>query len=1066
MRHLYFLFYTILICVVGTFTSERLAAQNTAGCPNADFSAGNFSNWNQRRGTTSGNGAVNWDGTKGNFEIISAAGADPNCPTLQMIPPGYTRAARINYNTTAGYSASELSYTMTVTAQNALFIYNYAVVFGDPNHSTAQQPWFNIAVTDSSNNLIPCTQYLVTIGANSSGYVNGNGINKFKPWTRVGVNLSAYIGQTITVRLSAGHCGAGASSHWAYAYIVAECQPMEIEVRYCIGDTTAVLLAPDGFETYTWQPGNISGQSLTIQNPQPGLSQYTVSLTSNGGQCQAQLNVIIDPVIPVADFDTLTICQQGAQFTDLSNVNRGSITQWDWDFGDGATSALQNPTHYYSAPGAYDVRLVNRTNIGCRDTIMRKVYVKPNPTADFSMSGDVVSVLDPNMYCAPGAIFSDQSTHIAPWDDSLSVVAWLWDFGGGNTSNLQNPTYNFPTEGSHTITLIATDNRGCHDTIVKNWVNNRPPVADFGVPPLCGLTGVFTDQSIDTSPNGSIVGWQWNFGDAGTSSSQNPSHTYAGQGDWSVTLIATDAAGCQDTITKPFRNNEFPVADIILPQDCGLSQVFTDNSSDPRGEPLSWEWAFGDGGNSTQQHPTHGYAQEAIWNVQLIVTDTAGCKDTIIVQHQSKEIPVADFDFNNVCFGVDMPFTDLSTAAVATIDQWNWDFGSGQTSVIQNPLNDYPGDGDFNVRLIATTTLGCSDTIQKVVTVHPLPIVNFTVPAVCNRHLTSFTNLSTIPLGTIDAYLWNFGAPVAPSNLTNPTLVYPNDGTFNVQLIATSNWGCRDSITKPVTIHPIPNVDFTAGPLMGCYPFNVSFTNGSTINLGSINSYTWTFGDGNTSNSTNTNYVYPNTDALYTVSLYAVSDKGCDTLITKTNYIRVWHKPTADFSYNPSHPKITDPLVHFNNLSVAADSYQWYFEDGLGSSSLFEPFYLFPADTGLYNVELVAITVNGCTDTIMRTVHIGPDYMIYVPNSFTPNGDKLNDVFKVMGAGINNSTLMIFNRWGNPIITLTNNQAIDIGWDGTYQGEIVKQDVYSYKLEVIDLNNKKHTYFGNINVIR
>src|SRR5690606_12781355 len=145
------------------------------------------------------------------------------------------------------------------------------------------------------------------------------------------------------------------------------------------------------------------------------------------------------------------------------------------------------------------------------------------------------------------------------------------------------------------------------------------------------------------------------------------------------------------------------------------------------------------------------------------------------------------------------------------------------------------------------------------------------VPAVCNRHLTSFTNLSTIPLGTIDAYLWNFGALVAPSNLTNPTLVYPNDGTFSVQLIATSNWGCRDSITKPVTIHPIPNVDFTAGPLMGCYPFNVSFTNGSTINLGSINSYTWTFGDGNTSNSTNTNYVYPNTDALYTVSLYAVS---------------------------------------------------------------------------------------------------------------------------------------------------------------------------------------------------
>lgn len=1067
MKKSYKLLFAILATLAYfTFPTKMSAQPNTAGCPNADFSAGNFSNWNQRRGTTSGNGVVNWDGTKGNFEIITTPGADPNCPGLQMIPPGYTRVARINYNTTAGYSASEISYTMTVTAQNALFIYNYAVVFGDPSHGTSQQPWFNIAVVDQNNNLIPCTQYLVTIGANSSGYVNGNGINKFKPWTRVGVNLSSYIGQTITVRLSAGHCGAGASSHWAYAYIVAECQPMEIEVRYCIGDTTAVLVAPDGFETYVWQPGGHVGQSLTIQNPQPGLSQYTVNLTSNNGQCNAQLNVVIDPVIPVADFDTLTLCQQGVQFSDLSSVNRGSINQWNWDFGDGGTSTLQNPTHTYTNPGMYLVRLINRTNIGCRDTIERRVYVKPNPTADFSMSGDIVSVTNPNMYCAPGAIFTDLSTHIAPWDDTLSVVAWNWDFGGGNTSTQQNPTFNFPSEGTHTITLIATDNRGCRDTITRTWTNNRPPIADFSTPQLCGLTGTFSDQSIDTSPNGSIIAWNWNFGDGGTSTTQNPSHTYTGQGTRNVTLVVTDAAGCRDTIVKPFRNNEYPVAGIALPTDCGLTQTFRDNSSDPHGEPLSWAWNFGDGGTSGSQNPTHTYTQEAIWNVTLIVTDTAGCSDTIVIPYQSKEFPLADFTFNNVCYGVDMPFTDQTTAQVATINQWNWSFGSGQTSTLQNPLNNFPAYGDFLVTLISTTALGCSDTVQKTVTVHPLPIVNFTAPPVCHRHLTQFTNTSTIPSGTIDAYLWNFGTTVAPSNLPNPSLVYPTDGTYNVQLIATSNFGCRDSVMLPVTIHPRPNVDFSAGPLVGCYPFNVNFVNQSTINLGNIASYTWTFGDGNTSNATNPNYLYPNTDALYTVSLYAISDRGCDTLITRTNYIQVWHKPEADFSYNPSHPKVTDPLIHFSNLSVGADSYQWYFNEGEGSSSLFEPFYLYPADTGMYEAMLVAITVNGCTDTIVRNVHILPDYIIYIPNSFTPNGDKKNEVYKVVGSGIKNSMMVIYNRWGEPLITLDNNQVLEIGWDGTFNGEPVKQDVYTYKLEVFDIFNKKHTYFGNINLIR
>ncbi len=1231
MKKIYTSYITVLTVLACLLLPNKITAQpNTVGCPNTDFSAGNFSNWNQRRGTTSGNGVVTWDGTKGNFEIITAPGNDPNCPGLAMIPPGYTRVARINYNQTQGYSASEISYTMTVTAQNALFVYNYAVVFGDPSHSTAQQPWFNIAVTDQANNLIPCTQYLVTIGSGSTGYINGSGINRYKPWTKVGVNLASFIGQTITIRLSAGHCGAGASSHWGYAYVVAECQPMEIEVRYCVGDTTAVLVAPDGFETYTWQPGGHVGQSLTIQNPQPGLSNYTVNLTSNNGQCQAQLNVLIDPVVPVADFDTLSLCQQGAQFTDQSTVNRGTISQWNWDFGDGGTSTAQSPTHHYSAPGMYNVRLINRTNIGCRDTIDRVVYIKPNPLADFNMSGNIVSVSDPNMYCAPGAIFTDNSTHIAPWDDTLSVVAWNWNFGGGNTSTVQNPTFNFPSEGTHTITLIVTDNRGCRDTITRNWTNNRPPIADFATPPLCGLTGAFTDQSVDTSPNGSIVNWSWSFGDGGTSTTQHPPHTYTAQGTRNVTLIVTDAAGCKDTIVKPFRNNEFPVAGLTLPVGCGLIQTFTDNSSDPVGEPLSWAWnfgdggtsstqnpthtftqeanfnitlivtdtagcrdtvvvpyttrdfpiadfstpqlcgltgtftdqsvdqstngsivawnwdfgdggtstaqnpphtytsqgtrnvtlivtdiagcndtivkpfrnnqfpvanldlplgcgltqtfldhssdpvgeplswawSFGDGGTSTAQNPTHGYSQEAIWNITLIVTDTAGCRDTIVVPYQSKEYPTADFGFTNVCYGVNMPFTDQTVTQVATINQWNWNFGSGQTDNTQNPVNNFPAYGDYNTTLIVTTALGCSDTAQKVVTVHPLPIVSFTAPQVCHRNLTQFTNSSTIPLGTIDSYLWDFGTNVAPSNLTNPSLVYPADGTFNVQLIATSNLGCRDSVTIPVIVNPRPIVDFVAGPLVGCYPFNVSFTNQSTINLGSIASYTWSFGYGNSSNATNTSYMYPNTDGLYTVSLYAISDRGCDTLITKNNYIRVWHKPTADFAYNPSHPNVNDPLVHFNNLSVAADSYQWYFEQGVGSSSLFEPFHLFPADTGLYEVELVAITVNGCTDTIIRYVHIGPDYLIYIPNSFTPNGDKTNDVYKIVGSGVNNSTMIIFNRWGEPLITLDNNQIFDIGWDGTHNGNIVQQDVYTYKLEIIDMYNKKHTYMGNINLIR
>lgn len=1065
MKRIYTLGLVLVLLI--NLGQSNLLAQNTAGCPNADLSMGNFTNWTTQGGTSNGNGNAVWGGGAGAFAVVGP-GVDPNTlGGLQTVPPGYTNAARINM-VNAGLSASRVSYSMTVTPANALFIFNYAVVFLDPGHAAAQQPWFSIEVRDQNNNQIPCTRYVETIGPGSIGYQNGAGGIRWRNWTKVGVSLFAYIGTTVTVELAAGHCSAGAADHVGYAYIVAECQPMEIDVQYCQGDTFAVLTAPDGFESYQWSTGETT-RSIVIQDPLNAVPNYTVNLTSNNGQCNAILNATLTPVIVSAVFDTLTLCQIGASFTDFSQTNRGVIDQWSWNFGDGNSDTVQNPTHYYSAPGMYNVELIVGSSTGCSDTIQQRVYVKPNPVADFSIVAAPLSSTDPTVYCTNLFQFTDSSTHIAPYDDSLSVVAWLWEFDATTNSSIANPSHTFTTEGNHTINLVVTDSRGCTDTISKTVTTNLPPMADFIVPPVCGLVGNFVDASADATPGGTIVSWDWNFDDGNTASQQNPTHTYMNQNTYLVELIVTDNAGCKDTITKPYRNNEYPVADFLLPTACGLTQTFIDRSSDPVGEPLIWYWNFVDtiiANAINQQNPTFTFPSQDTFMVRLIVVDTAGCADTIVQAYQSKEEPIANFTYVNVCFGDTMPFTDSSVTTYATITDWSWSFGDGNASTLQHPENVYPTDGNFNVQLIVTTDLGCKDTIIKPVLVYPLPVPNFTSTSVCYRKLTDFTNTSTIGMGTIDAYLWHFGSTLAPSNLPNPSVVYPSDGTFNVQLIATSNFGCVDSITLPVVVHPIPDVDFTAGPLVGCYPFNVNFTNNTTINLGNVTSYTWTFGDGNTSNAANPSYLYPNTDALYTVSLYAISDKGCDTLITKNNYIRVWHKPTADFSYSPSHPNVSDPTVDFTNLSVAADSYQWYFNNGAGSSNLFETSYIYPSDTGWYDAELIAMTVNGCSDTVTKFIHIGPDFIVYVPNTFTPNGDKRNDAFKIAGYGISNSTLIIFNRWGEPLVTLGNNQAIEIGWDGTYNGDIVQQDTYVYKLEIQDLFGKMHTFHGHINVLR
>src|SRR5690606_29685810 len=113
----------------------------------------------------------------------------------------------------------------------------------------------------------------------------------------------------------------------------------------------------------------------------------------------AILNATLTPVIVSAVFDTLTLCQIGASFTDFSQTNRGVIDQWSWNFGDGNSDTVQNPTHYYSAPGMYNVELIVGSSTGCSDTIQQRVYVKPNPVADFSIVAAPLSSTDPTVYC-------------------------------------------------------------------------------------------------------------------------------------------------------------------------------------------------------------------------------------------------------------------------------------------------------------------------------------------------------------------------------------------------------------------------------------------------------------------------------------------------------------------------------------------------------------------------------------------------------------------------------------------------------------------------------------------
>ena len=323
-------------------------------------------------------------------------------------------------------------------------------------------------------------------------------------------------------------------------------------------------------------------------------------------------------VAPSAEFTADQTSGCAPLTVNFSDQSTGDIDSWNWDFGDGATSTQQNPSHQYTSSGTYTVALTV-TGPGGSDTNTKTDYITVfvQITADFTgspTSGDTPLTVN----------FTDQSTG--------DVTAWSWDFGDGATSSQQNPSHEYTAAGTYTVTLTASnscdsDTRTRTDYITVTEPSGNPPVADFVGDPTSGdapLTVNFTDQSSNNPTS-----WSWDFGDGGTSTVQNPAHEYTTAGTYTVSLTATNADGSDTetkvdyiTVTEPVSNP--PVADFVGNPTSGTTPLtvnFTDQSSN---NPTSWSWDFGDGGTSTVQNPTHEYTIAGTYTVSLTATNADG----------------------------------------------------------------------------------------------------------------------------------------------------------------------------------------------------------------------------------------------------------------------------------------------------------------------------------------------------------------------------------------------------------------------------------------------------------
>ncbi len=655
--------------------------------------------------------------------------------------------------------------------------------------------------------------------------------------------------------------------------------------------------------------------------------------------------------------------------------------------------------------------------------------------------------------CAGGSVTLPTTTFLgsAPY-----TYSWI-SLPAGFTSTSATPSVTPTVTTQYDVT--ATDRFGCLSQSSVTITVNSPS----SVITPSGPTSFCSGGSVDLAV-GAASSYSWSNG----ATTQSITVTATG----SFTVVVTDANSCTATSAATavtlFTN---PTAAFSKTNVCLQNgTLFTDNSTVSPGNIASWKWTFGDGSSSTLPTLTHAYSTCGVFTVKLVVTANTGCKDSISKTARVFCLPVADFSFTDVCLNQTMSFADLSVPA-DSVTGWAWNFGdSSPSGTGQNLNHTYTNAGTYSVTLIATNNNGCKDTITKNVVVHPLPDANFNTANVCDGSTVTFSDVSTITSpDMIQLWGWAFGdGSPAVINQTASHL-YSAPGSYSVKLVTVSSFGCVDSIIKTVIVHPNPVVNFTASDTTGCVPLCVSFQDVSTVSSGTVVQWAWNVGDGSAVIvSESFDHCYANTSvssALYfSVTLTATSDKGCVTALTKNNYITAYPNPVANFVVQPPKTSIIDPVISFVNTSTGADFWSWDFGD-LQTALIENPLPHTYGDTGTYLVRLITATQYACIDTAYKTVIIEPEFVFYIPEAFSPNGDLKNDTFSGKGLFIKEYEMMIFDRWGNLTFKTTD---VNEPWDGKANkgSDIAEVDIYIYSFKITDIKNEVHFFRGIVTILR
>jgi PKD repeat protein len=770
---------------------------------------------------------------------------------------------------------------------------------------------------------------------------------------------------------------------------------------------TSVIIAPHlpNEVTYFWD--FMEGTS-TQENPSHQFTSdtgyFSVTLVVDFRGCKDSITIdsAVYILAPIAKFSPSTqlICNPtsfpvNVNFTD--NAIHGELpdnVNMTWEWGDGTPNTnignaiLDSPnngnsSHNFSSYGSYTVEQVVRNfTTGCKDSITKQINIS-QLVSQFTMSNDSV--------CKNDSLFLfNNSTTWSTLPNPHPIVEWIYTMGNGQVvNNGQNPSYAYSTSGNYTVSLIVTNSVGCTATsVLPIKVLNNP----FGILSAANTVGCspflvnFTNNSTSIGNGSPLASFTTTFSDDSstliTNSINSPIfHTFNGTGTYYATMVVTDQFGCESvpanvpiTITKP---NAFYTVPNVL---CNNDTIQAINSSTGVGT-LSYQWSLNANPISTDTNASvnisvpNPVGLSTPFVLTLIVADSNGCMDTLIQTiNLSTPQAIPSYAFSGAVLNnngeYDCPplfctFTDASQS-YGSIAAWNWIFGNGNTSILENPSNTLVTNGSFDLTLSITDQYGCTDdtTILNYVTIggpagNPDWIQNISICAQGAGFLISNAL-------NIDSVLWDMGDGTYQYNSLNFQYNYENPGTYAPSCTIINSDGCEIFYQLDTISVVDDGLDalFTALPNPADINEVVNYTDQSTFNGSGIVSWTWDLGN----------------DSLFILP---------------------------------------------NNASQSA----------------------FYSLGGAYPITLTIIDGFGCSDTYVIIVNVNdPD--IWVPNVFTPNNDQTNDFLTLPFPAFKFYNFELYNRWGNSVVLLENQVGTQLQlWNGLDEGGDPYNDgVYFYHL--------------------